>query len=145
MLSGVRPDLHLKLIFCSWWSLHTNSLIVASPLVFWPIRRKWIKTCVWRKCRLSSAWLLHLPQVRDYWSTSEILATPCIWFPSVMPQDRFFLILRCLHLVDTTQQKKKGDVVYYIQGAAIDQPSRCCILKVLQTWPSYLHWGDEFG
>lgn len=32
--------------------------------------------------------LLHLPQVRDYWSTNEIPATP--WFPLIMSRDRFF-------------------------------------------------------
>ena len=49
--------------------------------------------------------ILRLPQARDYWSTSEILATP--WFPSVMARDHFFIILRYLHLIDSTQQKKK--------------------------------------
>jgi hypothetical protein len=49
--------------------------------------------------------VLRLPQLRDYWSTNEILATP--WFPSVMSRDRFLLILRYLHLVDSTQQKKR--------------------------------------
>ena len=39
--------------------------------------------------------LLHLPQVRDYWSTNKILATP--WFPPIMSRDRFFKILRYLH------------------------------------------------
>ena len=33
--------------------------------------------------------VLRLPQVRDYWSTNEILSTP--WFPSVMSRDRFSL------------------------------------------------------
>ena len=56
--------------------------------------------------------VLRLPQVRDYWSTHDILATP--WFPSVMSRDRFFLVLRYLHLVDSTQQKKKGEVGFNI-------------------------------
>ena len=56
--------------------------------------------------------LLHLPQVRDYWSTNEILATP--WFPSIMSRDRFFKILRYLHLVDSSKQKKREEEGYDI-------------------------------
>ena len=56
--------------------------------------------------------VLRLPQVRDYWSTNEILATP--WFPSVMSRDRFFLILRYLHLVNSTQQKKRRRGLRYL-------------------------------
>lgn len=56
--------------------------------------------------------LLHLPQVRDYWSTNEILATP--WFPSIMSRDRFFKILRYLHLFDSSKQKKRGEEGYDI-------------------------------
>ena len=56
--------------------------------------------------------MLHLLQVRDYWSTGEILATP--WFPSIMSRDRFFKILRYLHLVDSAKQKKKGEEGYDI-------------------------------
>ena len=51
--------------------------------------------------------ILRLPQVRDYWSTSKILATP--WFPSVMARDGFFIILRYLHLIYSTRQKKKKE------------------------------------
>ena len=54
--------------------------------------------------------MLHLPQVKDYWSTSKILSTP--WFPSVMSRDRFLKILKFLHLVDSTLQKKKGEEGY---------------------------------
>lgn len=54
--------------------------------------------------------LLRLPQVRDYWATDEILSTP--WLPSIMPRDRFFDIMRCLHLVDSSLQKKKGEDGY---------------------------------
>ena len=49
--------------------------------------------------------ILRLPQVRDYWTTSEVLSTP--WFPTIMSRDRFFTILRFLHLVDSTKQKKR--------------------------------------
>ena len=49
--------------------------------------------------------MLRLPQIRDYWATDQILSTP--WFPSIMPCDRFFLILRYLHLVDNSLQRKK--------------------------------------
>ena len=31
--------------------------------------------------------MLHLPQIKDYWSTSQILSTP--WFPSIMSRDHF--------------------------------------------------------
>lgn len=54
--------------------------------------------------------MLRLPQLRDYWSTNEILATP--WFPSVMPRDLFIKILQFLHLVDSTKQKRKGEDGY---------------------------------
>lgn len=54
--------------------------------------------------------LLRLPQVRDHWATDEILSTP--WFPSIMPRDRFFDIMRYLHLVDSSLQKKKGEDGY---------------------------------
>ena len=54
--------------------------------------------------------LLRLPQVRDYWGTGSILSVP--WFPSIMPRDSFFQILRYLHLVHTSTQKKKGEEGY---------------------------------
>ena len=34
--------------------------------------------------------MLHLPQIKDYWSTSKILSTP--WFPSIMSRDGFLKI-----------------------------------------------------
>ena len=51
--------------------------------------------------------MLCLPQIRDYWSTKEVLATP--WFSAIMLRDRFLVILRFLHVVDSTLQKKRGD------------------------------------
>ena len=51
--------------------------------------------------------MLRLPQIRDYWAHNEILST--LWLPSIMPRDRFFSILRFLHLVDNSLQKKKGE------------------------------------
>ena len=51
--------------------------------------------------------LLRLPQISDYWSTNEIISTP--WFPAIMPRDRFFAIMRYLHLVDSSLQKKAGE------------------------------------
>lgn len=54
--------------------------------------------------------MLRLPQIRDYWATDEVLSTP--WFPSIMPRDRFFQIMRFLHLVDSSQQRKKGEEGY---------------------------------
>ena len=54
--------------------------------------------------------MLYLPQIKDYWSTSKILSTP--WFPSIMSRDRFLKILKFLHLVDSTLQKKKGEEGY---------------------------------
>lgn len=51
--------------------------------------------------------MLKLPEIKDYWCTNVILSTP--WFSSIMPRDRFFTILRCLHLVDSSQQKKAGE------------------------------------
>lgn len=54
--------------------------------------------------------MLRLPQIRDYWATNNILATP--WFPSIMSRDRFLSILRFLHLADSTKQKKQGEQGY---------------------------------
>ena len=54
--------------------------------------------------------LLKLPQIKDYWCTNEIILTP--WFPAIMPRDRFFTIMRYLHLVDSSQQKKVGEAGY---------------------------------
>ena len=51
--------------------------------------------------------LLRLPQIRDYWSRSEVLATP--WFRSIMSRDHFLRILRYLHLNDSSKQKKYGE------------------------------------
>ena len=52
--------------------------------------------------------LLKLPQICNYWSKHEIFATP--WFPVIMSRDHYFQILQYLHLVDSSQQKKKGEV-----------------------------------
>ena len=54
--------------------------------------------------------MLRLPQVRDYWTTHEVLSTP--WFPTIMRRDRFFTLLRFLHLADSSKQKKKGEQGY---------------------------------
>jgi len=54
--------------------------------------------------------MLRLPQIHDYWSNNEILSTP--WFGAIMPCDRFFNILRYLHLSDSSVQHKKGDKGY---------------------------------
>lgn len=51
--------------------------------------------------------MLRLPRVKDYWSTTNVLSTP--WFRSIMSRDRFLDILRYIHLVDSSQQKKKGE------------------------------------
>jgi len=56
--------------------------------------------------------MLRLPQIRDYWATDDIISTP--WFPSIMSRDRFVEILRYLHLVDTSLQKKKGEDSYNV-------------------------------
>ena len=52
--------------------------------------------------------MMHLPQVSDYWSTNKILATP--WFSAIMARDRFYTLLRYLHLVDSTLQEKKENI-----------------------------------
>ena len=49
--------------------------------------------------------MMHLPQVSDYWSTNKILATP--WFPAIMARDRFYNLLRYLHLVNSTLKKRE--------------------------------------
>lgn len=50
--------------------------------------------------------VMHLPQVKDYWCTSKILATP--WFPSVMSRDRFFLS-RDIYILQTPPNKRKKE------------------------------------
>ena len=54
--------------------------------------------------------LLKLPQIRDYWSKEQVLATP--WLPAIMSRDRYFQILQYFHLVDSSLQKKKGETGY---------------------------------
>ena len=54
--------------------------------------------------------MLRLPQVRDYWANDEIFSTP--WLPSVMAHDRFFKIMRFIHIVDNSLQKRKGEDGY---------------------------------
>lgn len=54
--------------------------------------------------------LLKLPQLKDYWCTNNIICTP--WFPAIMPRDRFFTIMRYLHLVDSSKQKIAGETGY---------------------------------
>ena len=41
----------------------------------------------------------------DYWSMNKILATP--WFPAIMARDRFYNLLRYLHLVNSTLKKRE--------------------------------------
>lgn len=38
------------------------------------------------------------PSLRDYWSTDPMLLTPFFW--SLFSQDRFLLLLRCLHFTN---------------------------------------------
>ena len=82
--------------------------------------------------------LLRLPQVSDYWSTVEIFQTP--WFPAIMSRDRFFFLLRCLHLVNSTEQKKKGEIGYdplFKVRPLIDHLSA--------VFPVYYHAGRELS
>jgi len=52
--------------------------------------------------------MLRLPQICDYWSSNEVLSTP--WFGTIMARDRFFDILRYLHLSDSSSQDKNNPV-----------------------------------
>ena len=54
--------------------------------------------------------LLKLPQIHDYWSKEQVLATP--WLPAIMSRDCYFQILQYFHLVDSSLQKKKGETGY---------------------------------
>ena len=54
--------------------------------------------------------LLKLPQIRDYWSTNEVLAMP--WFPAVMSRDHFFTINGFIHLADSSKQKMEDEEGY---------------------------------
>lgn len=54
--------------------------------------------------------LIRLPQIRDNWKRSETLKT--LWFPSILPPDRFLLIHHYLHLNDSSKQKKYDEEGY---------------------------------
>lgn len=45
-------------------------------------------------------------EVSEYWTTSELNSTP--FFPSVMPRDRFWLLMSFFHLADNTLQVRRG-------------------------------------
>ena len=51
--------------------------------------------------------LINYPRLEDYWSTSWPFATNT--FSSILKRDRFSLLLRFLHLNDSTQYIHKGD------------------------------------
>lgn len=42
----------------------------------------------------------------EYWTTSEVNSTP--FFPSMMPRDRFWLLMCFFHLADDNQQVQRG-------------------------------------
>lgn len=42
----------------------------------------------------------------EYWTTSEVNSTP--FFPSMMPRDRFWLLMWFFHLADNNQQVQRG-------------------------------------
>ena len=60
--------------------------------------------------------IVDLPSLKDYWSTSWPFCTP--HFSSLLSRDRFFLLLKFLHLTDNTQQ------------AARDQPGHDKLFKL---------------
>ena len=82
--------------------------------------------------------LLRLPQVANYWSTVEIFQTP--WFPAIMPRDRFFFLLRYLHLVNSKDQKKKGEDGYDPLFKV-----RPIIEHLSAVFPHYYHPGRELS
>ena len=64
---------------------------------------KWVRTTVNEMYSFLVAVLLmgivRKSSLRDYWSTDPILLTP--FFATLFSQDRFLLLLRCLHFVDS--------------------------------------------
>ena len=60
----------------------------------------------------------------SYWYTSSIISTP--WSPTVMLRDRFFTIIRFLHLVDSTQQRNLDVILSskFVHSLIIFQHSR---------------------
>jgi len=51
--------------------------------------------------------LLDLPKFHDYWSRGNLLSVP--WFATIMPRDRFFEILRYLHLSNKENEPPRDD------------------------------------
>ena len=71
--------------------------------------------------------LLRLPQVRDYWSTSEILSTP--WFSTIMSRDRLFAIMKYLHL--ETKKERRGGLQSSVQNSSLSRSPFCCVCPLL--------------
>ena len=54
--------------------------------------------------------IMDLPSLKDYWSTSWPFCTP--HFSKLLSRDRFFLLLKFLHLADNTKQAAQGQPGY---------------------------------
>ena len=55
--------------------------------------------------------IVNYPNFHDFWANSDpIICTP--WFSDIMPRDRFFLILKYLHLSDKTKEPARDDRKY---------------------------------
>ena len=54
--------------------------------------------------------IVDLPSLKDYWSTSWPFCTP--HFSSLLSRDRFFLLLKFLHLADNAQQAARDQPGY---------------------------------
>ena len=50
--------------------------------------------------------LVNQEDIRDYWSTDEVLSTPC--FSQIMPRDKFMNILTFFHLCDNDSYVPRG-------------------------------------
>ena len=54
--------------------------------------------------------LVHQQDLSDYWSTDPVISTP--FFPTVMPRDRFLLLLTFLHYSDNSNYIARGNDGY---------------------------------
>lgn len=116
-VSGVRkqPDNTTELgCFKMFLSESTANTIVAETNAYAQTLReqfnsagklaKWVDTTVGELyvflAVLFTMGLVKKNNVRDYWTTNPLLSTP--FFGTVFSQDRFLLLLRCLHFTSTT-------------------------------------------
>ena len=68
---------------------------------------------------------------RSYWSTNWLLDMPC--FRSILPCDRFFAILRFLHLSDNSSAIPRGQPGLFTQNPSDDSFTGCGVTRCLRS------------